>query len=67
MTTGRRFGGLDALAAAIVDGTANEAGLVAAAVERVLPLAVKDTETLGAIKAEMFAGVVDALLGRGNL
>jgi Delta3-Delta2-enoyl-CoA isomerase len=61
MTTGRRFGGPDALAAGLVDGTATEQDLLAQAIARVAPLAGKSTDTLGKIKATMFAPVVAAL------
>lgn len=62
MTTGRRFGGADALALAIVDAVAAEDAVTAAAVGFVAPLGSKDTGTLGAIKNTMFAGAVDALV-----
>jgi enoyl-CoA hydratase/carnithine racemase len=62
MTTGRRFGGADALALAIVDAVAAEDAVTAGAIGFVAPLGSKDTGTLGAIKNTMFAGAVDALL-----
>ncbi|MEZ7240840.1 enoyl-CoA hydratase-related protein [Rhodococcus sp. GXMU-t2271] len=61
MTTGRRYGGLEAEAAGLVDRTAGEGGVLDAAVELVTPLAGKDPGTLGAIKSTMYAAVVDAL------
>lgn len=61
MTTGRRYGGPDALAAGIVDATAPEADLPAAAGALVQHLAGKDRATLSTIKSTMFAGAVDAL------
>lgn len=61
MTTGRRYGGLEAEAAGLVDCTAGEGGVLDAAVEFVTPLAGKDPGTLGAIKSTMYAVVVDAL------
>ncbi|MEA5366351.1 enoyl-CoA hydratase/isomerase family protein [Amycolatopsis sp., V23-08] len=61
MTTGRRFGGADALALGLVDETAPESDLVKVASERVAALAGKDPGTLGAIKATMFAPAVTAL------
>lgn len=64
MTTGRRFGAADAMALGLVDGTADEAALVSAARDRVAPLAGKPVDTLGKIKATMFAEVVDALHSR---
>ncbi|HET6817790.1 MAG TPA: enoyl-CoA hydratase-related protein [Mycobacteriales bacterium] len=62
MTTGRRYGGGDALAAGIVDEAVDESDVVPRAVERVRPLAGKDSRTLGVIKQRMFAGVVRELL-----
>ncbi|EME66418.1 enoyl-CoA hydratase/isomerase family protein [Rhodococcus ruber BKS 20-38] len=66
MTTGHRYGGLEAEAAGLVDRTAGEGGVLDAAVELVTPLAGKDPGTLGAIKSTMYAAVLDALAqGRG--
>lgn len=61
MTTGRRFGGTEAAAIGIVDATADEDSLVAAALNTVAPLGGKDPGTLGAIKNTMFASAVAAL------
>jgi enoyl-CoA hydratase/carnithine racemase len=61
MTTGRRFGGADALAFGLVDEVASEGEVVKVASERVQALAGKDRGTLGAIKATMFAPAVAAL------
>ncbi|HEX2314378.1 MAG TPA: enoyl-CoA hydratase-related protein [Thermomonospora sp.] len=61
MTTGRRFGGLEARDTGLVDDVADEAGLLAAATARVRPLAGKDRTTLGAIKSTMFGTVTTAL------
>lgn len=61
MTTGHRFGGPAAVEAGIVDDTAAEGDLLAAAVGRVAHLAGKDSATLGAIKATMFAHAADRL------
>ncbi|WP_372670708.1 enoyl-CoA hydratase/isomerase family protein [Amycolatopsis kentuckyensis] len=61
MTTGRRFGGADALAAGLVDEIAAEGEVVKVASSRVEALAGKDRGTLGAIKATMFAPAVAAL------
>lgn len=61
MTTGHRYGGTEALAGGIVDDTADEAGLVDAAVARLQPIAGKDSGTLGAIKSTMYAGVLTTL------
>ena len=61
MTTGRRFGGADALDLGLVDEIAPETDLVKVASDRVAALAGKDPGTLGAIKATMFAPAVTAL------
>lgn len=61
MTTGRRFGGQDAAAVGIVDGTAGEGAVNAAAADLIRPLAGKDPGTLGAIKTTMFGPAVAAL------
>jgi enoyl-CoA hydratase/carnithine racemase len=61
MTTGHRYGGEEAHAAGIVDGTAPETDLVGAAVDRVQPILGKDQGTLSAIKTTMYAAVTDAL------
>ncbi|MEU8634200.1 enoyl-CoA hydratase/isomerase family protein [Amycolatopsis sp. NPDC048633] len=61
MTTGRRFGGADALSFGLVDEIAAESDVVKVASERVQALAGKDRGTLGAIKATMFAPAVAAL------
>lgn len=61
MTTGHRFGGPDALAAGLVDATAPEAGLRAAAVDRLTPLIGKNPATLAAIKTTMYSAVTAAL------
>jgi enoyl-CoA hydratase/carnithine racemase len=64
MSTGRRYPAAEALAAGLVDGTADEPGLLAAAVARIRPLAGKDAGTLGAIKGTMFAAATGALRER---
>ena len=61
MTTGRRFTGAAALGAGLVDETADADNLLNAAIARVSPLAGKDPQTLGAIKATMFATAVERL------
>jgi Delta3-Delta2-enoyl-CoA isomerase len=61
MTTGRRFGGVDAAAAGLVDAAVEEPAVLASAVDRVRPLAGKNPKTLGAIKAGMYTGIVSAL------
>ncbi|MEV6559673.1 enoyl-CoA hydratase-related protein [Nocardia sp. NPDC051756] len=61
MTTGRRFGGTDALAVDIVDATAAEGAITDTALALLAPLGGKDSGTLGAIKNTMFAGALAAL------
>lgn len=65
MTTGRRYGGADALAAGLVDAVASESALAEVAAARVRDLAGKDRATLGAIKQTMFAAAVGALTDAG--
>jgi enoyl-CoA hydratase/carnithine racemase len=65
MTTGHRYGGQEALAAALVDHTAPEAGVVDTAVGRLQPILGKDSATLGAIKTVMYAAVTEALRVHG--
>lgn len=64
MTTGRRFGGPDALAFGIVDATAGEGEVTGAAVELLRPLHGKDRGTLGAIKTTMFGHAARVLTGQ---
>ncbi|MBL1101121.1 enoyl-CoA hydratase-related protein [Streptomyces coffeae] len=61
MTTGRRYGGHDALAVAIVDRTADEQGVREAAIGIARPLAAKAGPTLGRIKARMYGPAIEAL------
>ncbi|HEY9305531.1 MAG TPA: enoyl-CoA hydratase-related protein, partial [Mycobacterium sp.] len=61
MTTGRRFGGDDAVHLGIVDSVAAEGTVTSAAVEVLRPLAGKDPGTLGAIKQTMFGHAAHAL------
>ncbi|WP_405495542.1 enoyl-CoA hydratase-related protein [Nocardia sp. NBC_00511] len=61
MTTGRRFGGPDALAYDLVDAIAEQAAVLETAISIVTPLGAKDQGTLGAIKTVMFADAVTAL------
>jgi enoyl-CoA hydratase/carnithine racemase len=61
MTTGRRFGGADALQFAIVDATAREDAVTDTALGLLAPLGGKDPGTLGAIKNKMFATAIAAL------
>lgn len=61
MTSGRRFGGVDAQAAGIVDESLDADRLIARAIERVAPLANNDPDTLAKIKARMYAGTLETL------
>jgi enoyl-CoA hydratase/carnithine racemase len=61
MTTGHRFGGPQALAAGLVDGTAAADRILDSAVERLSGLLGKNPDTVRAIKTTMFASVVAAL------
>jgi enoyl-CoA hydratase/carnithine racemase len=61
MTTGRRYGGTDALAAGIVDAVAHEDDVLSSAIELARPLAGKAGPTLATIKARMYAGALEAL------
>jgi enoyl-CoA hydratase/carnithine racemase len=61
MVTARRYGGHDALAAGLVDRTADEDAVRAAAIEIARPQAAKAGPTVGTIKARMYAAVLDAL------
>ena len=61
MTTGRRYGGADALAAGIVDATADEGALLGEAVARAGALAGKHGPTIAAIKQGMYAPALAAL------
>lgn len=55
MSTGLRYAGPEAREAGLVDALAEQDELLDAAAAKVAPLAGKDTGTLGAIKATMFA------------
>jgi enoyl-CoA hydratase/carnithine racemase len=61
MTTGRRFGGDDAVSLGLVDAVAAEDAVTAAAVDLLRPLDGKDPGTLGAIKQAMFGAAARAL------
>jgi enoyl-CoA hydratase/carnithine racemase len=61
MTTGRRYGGEEALAAGIVDVVAAESEVMTCAVERAEALAGTAGPTLGQIKQTMYAPVLAAL------
>jgi Delta3-Delta2-enoyl-CoA isomerase len=64
MTTARRYGGEDARAAAIVDRAVDEESVRATAVELAASLAGKAGDTLGTIKARMYAPALAALRDR---
>ena len=61
MTTGRRYGGSEALAAAIVDAAVAEDQVLAVALERAAALAGKASAVLGAIKRGMYGPALAAL------
>ncbi|KJE20171.1 enoyl-CoA hydratase/carnithine racemase [Frankia torreyi] len=61
MTTGRRYGGGQALAAGIVDAVAQADQLLAAAVERARPLAAKARPVRAQIKETLYAETLTAL------
>jgi enoyl-CoA hydratase/carnithine racemase len=63
MTTGRRYGGLDAAAAGIVDEAVGEDDVLKHAMQRAAALAGKHPATLGAIKEGMYAGPLALLRG----
>jgi enoyl-CoA hydratase/carnithine racemase len=61
MTTGRRFGGIDAATAGLVDEAVPEAEVLTAALTRARALTGKNPQTLAAIKSQMYAGPLAAL------
>jgi enoyl-CoA hydratase/carnithine racemase len=61
MTTGRRFGGGDAVSLGLVDAVAAEGAVTTAAIDILRPLDGKDPGTLGAIKHTMFEHAVRTL------
>lgn len=65
MTTGRRYGGSEAIASALVDATAADGEVLKVAVERAAALAAKAAPVLGAIKTEMYGPVLAALRKAG--
>jgi enoyl-CoA hydratase/carnithine racemase len=67
MTTGRRYGGEQALAAGIVEAVADADGLLAAAVELARPLAGKSKPVRGQIKQGLYAETLAALAIRTTL
>ncbi|WP_148613685.1 enoyl-CoA hydratase-related protein [Nocardioides rubriscoriae] len=66
MTTGRRFGAADAVAAGLVDASSSLEDLTTTATGFVRDLAGKDRATLGAIKSTMYADVVATLRQHGG-
>ncbi|GAA2702898.1 enoyl-CoA hydratase-related protein [Actinoplanes palleronii] len=64
MTTGRRYGGADALAAGIVDKAVAEDAVRPTAIGIAASLAANAGETLGAIKTRMYAPVLAVLRDR---
>ncbi len=61
MTTGKRYGGTEALAACIVDAVAHEDDVLSTALEIARPLAGKAGPTLGTIKERMYPEALEAL------
>jgi len=61
MTTGRRYGGSDALAKAVVDDAVPEEDVLPKALERARALTGKNPQTLAAIKNQMYVGPLAAL------
>ncbi|MGW7520735.1 enoyl-CoA hydratase-related protein [Streptomyces sp. NPDC054796] len=66
MTTARRYGGHEALAAAVVDHAVDEDAVRATAVEIAGSLTGKAGPTLGTIKARMYAPALAALRDKDN-
>ncbi|GIF16855.1 enoyl-CoA hydratase-related protein [Actinoplanes teichomyceticus] len=66
MTTGRRYGGTDALAAGIVDHAVAQEAVRPFAVELAAGLAGNAGDTLGTIKTRMYAPVLAVLNDREN-
>jgi enoyl-CoA hydratase/carnithine racemase len=64
MTTGRRYGGLDAMQAGIADHAAAEDRVLAQSIELAAALAAKDPATLGAIKRRLYEAPLAALRDR---
>jgi Delta3-Delta2-enoyl-CoA isomerase len=61
MTTGRRYGGVDAAAAGIVEEAVEADVVLHTAIELAATLAPKDPGTLGAIKQQLYASTLAAL------
>jgi enoyl-CoA hydratase/carnithine racemase len=67
MTTGRRYGGEDALEFGIADWIAGEEDLVTRAMEQAAPLAAKAGPTLAAIRSRMYADAIASLRSDAGL
>jgi enoyl-CoA hydratase/carnithine racemase len=61
MVTGRRYGGVEAVAAGIVHQAVSEAEVTSAALALAAPLAAKDGGTIAKIRTQMYAPVLAAL------
>jgi enoyl-CoA hydratase/carnithine racemase len=61
MTTGRRYGGTEALSAGIVDAVAHEDDVVPSAIQMARALVGNAGPTLGTIKGRMYADALTAL------
>ena len=66
MTTGRRYGGAEAVEAGIVDQAVAEDAVRSTAVELAGALAAKAGATLGTIKARMYGPALDSLRAAGQ-
>ena len=64
MTTGRRYGGTDALTAGIVESVESTGQLLPAAIGLARSLAAKSTPTRGRIKQTLYAEALAALRDR---
>jgi Delta3-Delta2-enoyl-CoA isomerase len=64
MTTGRRYGGVDAQAAGIVDHAVEQERVLPQAIELAAALAAKDPATLGTIKRRLYEAPLAALRDR---
>jgi enoyl-CoA hydratase/carnithine racemase len=64
MTTGRRYGGPDAVSAGIVQQAVAEDQVMPVAIERANALADKDSGTLATIKQRMYAPALGVLHDR---
>jgi enoyl-CoA hydratase/carnithine racemase len=63
MITGRRYTAAEARAAGIVARTADEAGVLPAAIETAAALAGKDGTVVGKIRTDLFRPAIEALRG----